>query len=101
MANPSYWAFRRGRKWHSGWRDENGRCHSKAHPVGAAKALAQEYARKMAIEASQIRDAQTVQGKEIRVAMETFLARENVKSCTHYLNRRHLGAVVNQFKLRT
>ena len=49
MANPSYWTFRRGQKWHSGWRDENAHCHSKVHPVGASKALAQEYARKMAI----------------------------------------------------
>lgn len=101
MANPSYWAFRRGPKWHSGWRDENGRCHSKVHSAGAGKVLAQEYARRMALEACQIRAGQAVQGKEISVALEAFLARENVKTCTHGLNRRHLEALINHFKLRT
>ena len=33
--------------------------------------------------------------------MEAFLARENVKTCTHGLNRRHLEALINHFKLRT
>ncbi len=100
MTNPSYWAFRRGQKWYSGWRDENGRCHSKAHPVGAGKALAGEYARKMAIEACQIRAGQPVQGKEIRTALEAFLARENVKPCTHELNRRHLEALMDYSRIR-
>jgi integrase len=101
MSNPSYWVFRRGTKWHSGWRDEGGRCHSKAHPCGAGKALAQGYARKMAVEACQIRTGQPVNGKEINIALEAFLARENVKPCTHDLNRRHLEAFVECFKLRT
>jgi|SRR6266404_1529016 len=101
MANPSHWAFRRGHKWHSSWRDENSRCHSKAQPAGAGRALAQEYARKMAIEASQIRAGQPVRGKEIRIAMEAFLARENVKTCTHGLNRQHLESFINHFKVRT
>src|SRR6266446_6091325 len=100
MANPSYWVFRRGAKWHSGWRDENGRCHSKVHPVGAGRALAEEYARKMAIEACQIRAGQPVRGKDIRAALEVFLAREDVKSCTNDLNRRHLEALINHFNLR-
>ena len=101
MANPSYWAFRRGPKWHSGWRDENGRCHSRVHPAGAGKAFAQEYGRKMALEAGQIRAGQPVHGKEIRTALEAFLTRESVKPCTHDLNRRHLEALINHFKLQT
>ena len=101
MSNPSFWAFRRGAKWHSGWRDENGCCRSRVHPTGAAKALALEYARKMAIEASQVRAGQSVRGKEIRVAMEAFLSREDVKTCTHELNRRHLEALIRHFRLRT
>lgn len=101
MANPSYWAFRRGAKWHSGWRDESGCCRSRVHPAGAAKALALEYGRKMAIEASQVRAGQSVRGKEIRAALEAFLSREDVKTCTHALNRRHLEALIEHFRLRT
>ena len=101
MANPSYWIFRRCRKWHSGWRDQAGRCHSKVHLVGAGKALAQDYARKMALEACQIRAGQPVKGKEIDAALEAFLARQDVKSCTHDLNRRHLKSLIHHFKLRT
>src|ERR1700693_3724662 len=100
MANPSYWTFRRGPKWHSGWRDEKSVCHSKVHPVGAGKALAMEYARKMALEACKVRAGKAVQGKDIRVALEAFLSRENIKEGTHGLNRRHLEAVINHFKLR-
>jgi integrase len=101
MANPSYWVFRRGLKWHSGWRDETGRCHSKVHPVGAGKGLALEYARGMAVEACHVRAGQPVSAKDIRFAMEAFLAREDVKSCTHDLNRRHLEALIKHFSLRS
>ena len=101
MANPSYWAFRRGTKWHSGWRDENGQCHSKVHAVGAGKALAQGYARKMAIEACQVRAGQPVHGKDIHMALEAFLNREDVKDGTHGVNRRHLEALVSHFRLQT
>jgi len=101
MANPSYWAFRRGQKWHSGWRDEYGQCHSKVHPVGAPKSLAQEYARKLALEACQIRAGQPVHGKDIHGALQAFLAREDVKDGTHDLNRRHLDALVEHFRIRT
>ena len=101
VANPSYWTFRRKAKWHSGWRDELGRCHSKAHPVGAGKALVQEFACKMAVEACRVRTGQSVQGKEIEAALNAFFARENVKTCTHELNRRHLYAVISHFKLHT
>jgi len=101
MANPSYWVFRRGAKWHSGWRDENGRCHSKVHPIGAGKALAQEYARKMAIDACHVRAGQPVEGRDIHGALEAFLSRENVKSCTHGLNRRHLEAFISHLNLRS
>jgi integrase len=76
-------------------------CHSKVHPVGATKALAQEYARKMALEACQIRAGQPVQGKDILLALEAFLNREDVKEGTHELNRRHLEALVAHFKIRT
>jgi integrase len=100
MANPSYWTFRRGPKWHSGWRDEKGQCHSKVHSIGAGRALAQEYARKMAIEACQIRTGQPVDGKEIRPALEAFLTRQDVKGCTNDLNRRHLESIVNHFRLQ-
>src|ERR1700735_956512 len=101
MTNPSYWVFRRGQKWHSGWRDEGGGCHSKAQPIGAGKALAQEYARKMALEACQVRAGQPVTGKEINAALESFLTREDVKDCTHELNRRHLEAFIAHFRIRT
>ena len=101
MANPSYWTFRRRLKWHSGWRDAAGRCHSKVHAIGAGKVLAQDYARQMALEACQIRAGQPVGKKDIHVALESFLSREDVKSCTHDLNRRHLESLFNHFKLRT
>lgn len=101
MANPSYWAFRRHAKWHSGWRDEKGRCHSKVHAVGATKTLAQEYGRKMAMEACQIRAGQAVQGKDIGLALEAFVHRADVKESTHGLNRLHLEALIRHFKLRT
>jgi len=74
---------------------------SKAHPTGAGKALAEEFARKMAIEACQVRAGQAVSGKDIRVALAAFLSREDVKSCTHELNRRHLEALLARFNLRT
>jgi integrase len=101
MPNPSSWVFRRGVKWHSGWRDENGRCHSKAHAVGAGKALALDYARSQAIEACQLRAGQSIRGKEVQTAVVAFFGRENVKACTHELNRRHLTNVITHFKLRT
>ncbi len=101
MPNPSFWSFRRGAKWHSGWRDESGRCRSKVHLSGAGRALALEFARKMAIEASQVRAGQHVRAKEIRVALGIFLARADVKQGTHDLNRRHLEALVDRFKLRS
>jgi hypothetical protein len=69
------------------------------HPAGAGKALAQEYARKMAIEATQVRAGQSISGKEIHTALEAFLSREDVKAGTHGLNRRHLEALTNHFKL--
>ena len=100
MSNPSYWVFRRRQKWHSGWRDESGRCRSKVHLSGAGKVIALEFARKMAIEACQVRAGQPITGKDIRLALEMFLAREDVKACTHELNRRHLEALINHFKLR-
>jgi len=100
MANPSHWVFRRGPKWHSGWRDENGGCRSKAHPIGAGKALAQEYARKMALEACQVRAGQPVGGKDIRLALEVFLSREDVKDSTHDLNERHLEDLISHFRLQ-
>ena len=100
MANPSYWAFRRGQKWHSGWRDDSGHCRSKVHPVGAGKSLAVEYARKMAVEACHVRAGQPISGKDIHLALDAFLSREDVKECTHELNRRHLEAVINHFQLK-
>ncbi|MGA7409467.1 MAG: hypothetical protein WBW33_03215 [Bryobacteraceae bacterium] len=101
MANPSFWTFRRGAKWHSGWRDEYGRCHSQVHPAGAGKALALSYAHKMALEASGVRAGESVRGKEIRFALEAFLSRADVKSSTHDLNRRHLESLLQHFQLRT
>jgi integrase len=101
MSNPSYWVFKRGHKWHSGWRDEYGRCHSKVHALGSGKMLAQEYARKRAIEACLVRAGQPLNGRDIGAALEAFLAREDVKACTHDLNRRHLDAFVAHFKLRS
>jgi integrase len=69
-------------------------------PIGAGRALAYEYARKMALEACQIRAGQPVQGKDVRIALDAFLGRANVKSCTHDLNRRHLESLIDHFKLR-
>ncbi len=63
--------------------------------------MALEFARKMAIEASQVRAGQHVRAKEIRVALGIFLARADVKQGTHDLNRRHLEALVDRFKLRS
>jgi hypothetical protein len=100
LANPSYWAFRRNAKWHSGCRDERGDCHSKAHAVGANKDLAREYARQRALEACQVRAGQAVHGKDIREALGAFSSRENVKDCTHALNRRHLEAVIEGLRLK-
>ena len=100
MATPSYWVFRRGQKWHSGWRDERGVCHSKVQPLGASKDLAREYARRQALEATQVRAGLAVSGKDIREALLEFLGRQDVKPCTHDLNARHLEAFVAHFRLR-
>jgi integrase len=100
MPNPSYWIFRRGSKWYSGWRDERGQCRSKAHVIGASKDLAREYARQRALEACQIRAGQSVPSRHIQEALEAFLSRENVKTCTHDLNRRHLLAAIGYLRLR-
>lgn len=100
MANPSYWVFRRGQKWHSGWRDARGDCHSKVQPAGAGRAMAVEYARKMAIEASQVRAGQAVTGKSLQSALAAFCAREDVKTSTHELNRYHLCLLFDHFRLK-
>src|SRR5438270_955388 len=101
MPNPSYWTFRRNNKWHSGWRDEHNQCRSKAQAVGATRALAEDYARNRALEACGRRAGRPVTGKDIRAALETFLRREDVKSCTHELNRRHLESFLDHLSLRT
>jgi integrase len=54
----------------------------------------------MAVEASQVRAGESVQGKDIRFALDAFLFRADVKSSTHGLNRRHLESLVQHFKLR-
>lgn len=100
MANPSYWAFRRRQKWHSGWRDEAGTCHSRVHSLGAGKEFAREYARKMALEACQVRAGQSIAGKDVGVALEAFLGRQDVKEGTHRLNRRHLEDLIRRLKIR-
>jgi len=71
------------------------------HPVGAGKALALDYGRKMALEASQVRGGQPIHGKEILNALEAFLGGEDVKTCTHELNRWHLEARIGHFRLQT
>jgi integrase len=68
--------------------------------VGAGKSLAIEYARKMALERCHLRAGQPVSGKDIHVALEAFLSREDVKECTHDLNRRHLQALLDRFNLK-
>ena len=93
--------FRRGTKWQSGWRDERGRCHSRTQPLGVAKSVAEEYARRMAFEACQIRAGLPVDGKDIRVALREFLGRQDVKENTHALNQRHLETLIGHFKLQT
>ncbi len=55
----------------------------------------------MALQSCQIRAGQVLGGKDIRLALETFLSREDVKSGTHDLNRRHLEAVIDRHKLVT
>jgi integrase len=101
MANPSYWVFRRNDKWHAGWRDDRGRSHSKVQPLGMGKEYAREYARRRAIEATQIAAGATVVGKPVDEAIAEFSARQDVKECTHRLNERHLRAFVEQFQVRT
>ncbi|SRR6266436_144988 len=102
MANPSYWVFRRGAKWHSGWRDENGRCHSKVHPIGAGKAARPRVRPKMAIETCQVRGpAYCRKYTPVHVVFDAFLSRENVKTRTYELNRRHLEACILHFKLES
>lgn len=54
MANPSYWAFRRGKKWHSGWWDENDNCHSTAQSIwgeGMTEKVVWQIAREFAAKA--------------------------------------------------
>src|SRR4051812_26673027 len=99
MATPSYWVFRRGQKWHSGWRDERGTCHSKVQPLGVSKDVAREFARKRAREAAYMHAGLAVPGKGIQEALQEFLARQDVKACTHALNERHLRDVINEFHL--
>jgi len=101
MASPSHWVFRRGKKWYSGWRDERRGCHSRAHPIGASKDFAREFARKHAIEACEVAAGRTVSGKDIRSALEEFSQRQDVKVCTHQLNRRHLDDFLAHAKIRT
>lgn len=93
--------FRRRAKWYSGWRDERGRCHSHAHMVGASKDFAREYARKRAIEACEIKAGRIVSGKSIRDALEEFCQRQDVKDCTHALNRRHLEDFLAHSRIHT
>lgn len=63
--------------------------------------MAQDYARRMALEACQVRAGQAVRGKDIAGALQEFLAREDVKPSTHGLNRRHLESLIGHFRLRT
>jgi len=100
MGNPSFWVFRRNEKWHAGWRDERGRCHTRVQPLGAGKEIAREYARKRAIEAAQVNAGVTVAGKSMHEALSEFLERQDVKDCTHRVNERHLGTFVRHFELR-
>lgn len=55
----------------------------------------------MALEACQVRAGQSVAGKDIRTALEAFLARQDVKQGTHDLNRRHLEAFITHGLLRS
>jgi integrase len=68
--------------------------------VGAGKALALEFARRMAGDACQIRAGLAVEGKDIQSALAVFLQRHDVKACTHDLNRRHLEALIRTFNLK-
>ncbi len=90
MRSPTHWVFRRGAKWYSGWRDERGQCHSHSHMVGTGKDFAHEYGRQRAMEARDIKAGHVVSGKSVRDALEEFCQRQDVKACTHALNRRHL-----------
>lgn len=101
MATPSHWVFRRGEKWYSGWRDARGRCQSRAHPVGLSKDFAREFARKQAIEACELAAGRIVSGKDIRIALEEFSQRQDVKPATHRLNRRHLENFLAHSQIRT
>jgi hypothetical protein len=101
MASPSYWVFRRGKKWYSGWRDERARCQSHAHTIGASKDFAREYARGQAVAACEIAAGRIVSGKSVRDALEEFCQRQDVKPCTHALNRRHLEDFLAQAKIQT
>lgn len=43
----------------------------------------------------------SIECKDIRSALDAFLSREDVKACTHELNRRHLMALITAFRLET
>jgi site-specific recombinase XerD len=101
MASPSFWVFRRGRKWYSGWRDERGRSQCRAHVAGVSKEFAREFARKKAIDACDIAAGRGVSGKTTCDALEEFCQRQDVKQCTHRLNRRHLEDFLAHSKIRT
>jgi site-specific recombinase XerD len=58
--------------------------------VGTSKDFAHEYGRKRAMEAREIKAGRLVSGKSIREALQEFCQRQDVKPCTHELNRRHL-----------
>lgn len=100
MANPSYWVFKRGNKWHSGWRDQFGRCHSKVQPFGVSKTVAAEYARKQAVNESELRATGRVSDVDMASAISAFLARADVKAGTHDLNSYHLERFVGSYSLR-
>lgn len=100
IAGISYWVFRRGQKWHSGWRDHRGISHSKVQPAGSTKEVAREFARQCALEAASIRAGVPLKGKDIRAALQEFLGRQDVKECTHALNKRHLNDIFSHLKLQ-
>ena len=101
MASPSFWVFRRGKKWYSGWRDERGSSRCRAHVEGASKDFAREYARSKAVEACEIRAGRIVSGKSVHDALDEFCQRQDVKHCTHNLNRRHLEDFLAHARIHT
>jgi len=97
--SPSSWVCKRGAKWEAGWRDGNGRYHSKSGFL--SKAQAAIYAHKQGFTAwNQVAGVPTLD-KNIHEALDEFCTRSGIKDVTHNLNRYHLLPFIENLGLKT